>query len=125
MDYKIKILILDDSRDLLEALKMFLEDKLYIVCTVYTAKQLTEALFVFKPDLIIIDIYLNGKAEGRDICRIIKSDIETKHIPIILMSASKKALENYEECQADTIIEKPFNLMELVQQIESVTTLEG
>ncbi len=60
---------------------------------------------------------------GREICRSIKSDIETKNIPVILMSADYKALENYKERSADAVIEKPFNLLELTKQIESVVNV--
>ncbi|MGI8584756.1 MAG: response regulator [Chitinophagaceae bacterium] len=74
----------------------------------------------FKPDVIILDVYIKSMGDGREICRSIKSDIETKNIPVILMSADYKELENYKECSADAVIEKPFNLLELTKQIESV-----
>jgi DNA-binding response OmpR family regulator len=58
--------------------------------------------------------------DGREVCRTIKSAEETQNIPIILMSADYKALENYADCLADAILEKPFHLCELVSKVESL-----
>lgn len=121
MNTKIKILILDDSPDLLDALRIFLE---YESCEVYTvgSKELLKTeLKRRKPDIIILDVYIHGHADGRAICKIIKSDIETRHIPVLLMSVNKRGLERFEECQADAIIEKPFDLWNLLQKIRYLT----
>jgi len=115
-----KILIADDSQDLLEALKIFLEGKFYNVCSAITKESLETELKHFKPEIILLDIYIKGIGDGREICRTIKSNKETENIPIILMSADYKALEDYEKCLADTVIEKPFNLSELIKKIESL-----
>ncbi len=117
---KAKILIADDSVDLLDALKLFLEEQAYRVCTVFYKELFMSELKNFKPDVIILDVLIKSMGDGREICRSIKSDIETKNIPVILMSADYKALENYKECSADAVIEKPFNLLELTKQIETV-----
>lgn len=118
---KTKILIVDDSSDLLKVLKIFLEKKLYQVSIASTKELFTTELRNFKPDVILLDIYMKDIGDGREICKTLKSNIETKEIPVILMSAANKALENYEECNADAIIEKPFSLSKLIQQIKSVT----
>jgi len=121
---KPKILIVDDSIDLLEVLKIFLEGKSCQVCTVNSKELFTTQLKTFKPEVIILDVYVKNFGDGREICRAIKYNIETKNIPVILMSADNKALENYEECNADAIIEKPFNLFKLIQQINSVIIVD-
>ncbi len=120
MNQPTKILIVDDSQDLLEALKIFLEHKLYEVCAVISKESLENELKNFKPDIIILDIYIKGMGDGREVCRTIKSAEETQKIPIILMSADYKALENYVDCLADAILEKPFHLSELVLKVESL-----
>ncbi|MDB5200067.1 MAG: response regulator [Chitinophagaceae bacterium] len=120
MPTKKKILILDDYPELLDALKIFLEGQLYQVRTVTSKELLAAELKRFKPHLIILDVFINGIAHGREICKIIKSDIETKHIPVLLMSVSSKGLENFKECEADAIIEKPFDLSYFLQQIKTL-----
>ena len=121
MTTKPKILILDDSADLLDALKLFLEYESFTVCTVTSEDLLKTELKRFKPDVIILDVYIHGHADGRNICKIIKSNKATTHIPVILMSVSKNGLEKFKECKANAVIEKPFDLSELLQKIRSLT----
>ncbi len=120
MYLKNKILILDDSPDILGVLTIFLEKASYQICTVMSPELLYSELKRFKPHLILLDVYLKGLNEGRQICNIIKSDIQTMQIPIILMSVSSKGLENFKECQADAIIGKPFNFPTLLLQIKKL-----
>jgi DNA-binding response OmpR family regulator len=116
-----KIVIVDDSRDLLEVLKYFLEEKGYEVETVLNKQELVEAIRSYSPDLIILDIYLQGE-DGREICKELRLQEETKYLCILMFSASTKALINYKDYGADGYIEKPFGLNEIVEKIEA--TLE-
>ena len=118
MQPKTKILLVDDCTELLTALKGFLEIKTYEVCTVGSYKLLQEAMEHFVPDIIVLDIHLGGKLDGRDICRLLKSSHVTAHIPILLMSGYTDLLQNYKECLADAILEKPFNLWTLQSKID-------
>jgi two-component system, OmpR family, alkaline phosphatase synthesis response regulator PhoP len=116
-----KIVIVDDSTDLLEVLKYFLEEKGYEVQTATTQQDLVALIKSFSPDLIILDIYLQAE-DGRDICKELRKNEETKYLCILMFSASAKALINYKEYGADGYIEKPFGLNEIVDKVES--TLE-
>ena len=117
MTTRTKILIFDDHADLLDALTIFLEEESFEVCTVVSTELFRTELLRFEPDIIILDVYINGNINGREICKIIKADPHTRHIPIILMSASVSALKNFEECSADEILSKPFDLSDLLQKI--------
>ncbi len=120
MYLKNKILILDDNPDILDVLTIFLEKASYQVCTVMSSGLLYTELKRFKPQLILLDVFIKGIDEGRQICNIIKSDNKTMQIPVILMSVSSKGLENFNECQADAIIGKPFNFPTLLMQIKKL-----
>lgn len=117
-----KIVIVDDSRDLLEVLKYFLEEKGYEVETATKQQDLIPLIKSFSPDVLILDIYLQAE-DGRDICKELRKNEETKYLCILMFSASAKALANYKEYGADGYIEKPFGLNEIVNKIES--TLES
>ncbi|GAC1593024.1 MAG: hypothetical protein NVS3B19_14940 [Ginsengibacter sp.] len=108
---KTKILLVDDCHELLSALSTFLEAKSYEVCAVISNELLQSAFSYFIPDVLILDIHLGGGLDGREICQIIKSNETTKHIPILLMSGYSEKLIDYQECNADAVIEKPFNLL--------------
>ncbi len=66
-----KIVIVDDSADLLEILKFFLEEKGYQVETVKSQSDLLLLIKSFSPDLIILDIFLQGE-DGREICKALR-----------------------------------------------------
>ena len=117
-----KILIVDDSNELLEVLQYFLEDAGHTVDIILSGAILNERLDSFKPDLIILDVLLQ-KENGREICKTLKNNPSTKNIPIILMSASDKSLENFRECGADDVLSKPFDLMDIISKIKDVLNL--
>jgi len=121
MNSKTKVLIVDDSLELLGAVKLFLETKSYEVNTIADPRLLVAELKRNKPDITVLDIFLNGLGDGREICRSLKSDNETKNIPVILMSSNYKVLEYYKESLADAMIPKPFKIGELIQVIETLS----
>jgi Response regulator containing CheY-like receiver, AAA-type ATPase, and DNA-binding domains len=112
------ILIVDDSTDLLEALEYFLTEKGYNVKCVATTEDLLPLIRSFLPDLVLLDIFLQGE-DGREVCKKLRQNRETKYLCIMLFSASGKLVKDYEKCGADGYIEKPFGLNELLTKIES------
>ena len=86
MDKK-KIMIAEDDTGILEAMQVMLEDAGYAITTTVngdTIKNMREEL----PDVLLLDIWMSG-VDGTDICRQLKSQELTKHIPIIMCSANK------------------------------------
>ncbi len=114
-----KLLIVDDSTDLLDAMELILAQKGYIVKTLPESKNIYDEIDGFNPDLLILDIFLGGK-DGRDICKELRKIIENKYLCIIIFSASPKALEDYRAYGADDFLEKPFGINNLIEKIENV-----
>jgi len=113
-----KIVLVDDSIDLLEVLKFFLEEKGYEVKTASQEHELKSIIKSFSSDLIILDIYLRGE-DGREICKELRRHEETKYLCVLMFSASTPALANYKQYGADGYIKKSFGLNEVVDKIES------
>jgi len=61
------------------------------------------------PDLILLDVLLSGK-DGREIVKQLKSQEETKSIPIIMFSAHPSAEKTAREAGADDFVAKPFHI---------------
>jgi DNA-binding response OmpR family regulator len=114
-----KILIADGSPDLSEFLEILLKRKGYEVEAVLFNDDLHEKVLSFAPDVILLDVQLH-RENGRDICKQIKNNHLTKHIRIILISSNPLLLENYSACEADAVIEKPFNNSTVYETIERV-----
>ena len=116
-----KLLIVDDSDALLEAMKAILERYEYTVTILNNATTIFKDLRKFQPDMLIIDIYLAGD-DGREICKKIKENAETRQVGILVFSASPKALEDYKSYRADDFIEKPFDITDLLKKIKSIVS---
>lgn len=113
-----KILVVDDDRNLLYLFPLLLEREGHIVETVSSKDTVNSTLSTFLPDLIILDIWLQ-REDGRKLCKEIKAN-HSSNIPVILMSASGKLLNNYKEWNADAGIEKPFDIHVLNKTINEV-----
>ena len=121
MHIKTKLLILDDNADMLNALTGFWEKGSFEVCTVVSEELFKTELNHFKPDVIILDVYNKGDAEGRRIYEMIKNESTTRHIRVILMSANMQLLKNYEECNTDAVIYELFDLLLFLEKIRPLT----
>ena len=116
----VNILLVEDNSDM----KMYLSDILKNYYQVTVASDGKEALDFCKKhdfDLIISDIMMPGM-DGLTFCKKIKSEFETSHIPVILLTAKvmeENKIEGYEH-GADAYITKPFNSQLLIVRIEKL-----
>jgi YesN/AraC family two-component response regulator len=76
------------------------------------------------PDIIISDIMM-PKKDGLEVCRALKSDFRTNHIPIVLLTAKTDMDSRIAglETGADSYLAKPFNRRELEVELKKLTTL--
>ena len=112
-----RLFIVDDDYDILLSLSMWFKKMGFAVDTFENSKTMFNALDQSVPDLILLDINLQGE-DGRDVCRKIKSE-DGKTCPVILFSANYPALEGSQNICADGILHKPFDLQEALQLIKS------
>ncbi|KAA6336674.1 Sensor histidine kinase TmoS [termite gut metagenome] len=105
-----KILIVEDNDELRDYLRQTLSSE-YIAQTCTNGKEALSTVKEYSPDLIISDIMM-PEMQGDEMCSILKNDIETSHIPIILLTAltnEKQVLEGI-KTGADEYVVKPFNI---------------
>jgi CheY-like chemotaxis protein len=113
---KKKILIYDDEKEILEVCKYLLEDT-YELETRTFCKNIVEEVVEIMPDLILIDIRM-PEIDGMLATISLKENVLTKHIGVLLFSASNLINQIAAETKADGFIEKPFNIATFVQTIE-------
>lgn len=116
---KYSILYIEDNKELLD----FVSLKLSTEYSIYTSDgtNAIERALELIPDIIICDLNLPEK-NGFEICEILKKDLRTSHIPVIILTASDSP-ESYSkalESGADIFLTKPFNLKSLSQSIKSL-----
>jgi DNA-binding response OmpR family regulator len=111
-----KILVVDDEPDILEFLQELLELEGYSVATTKKGDYLETLHNGELPHLILLDVFLSGK-DGRDIVKHLKSQQETRHIPVLMFSAHPSAEETALAAGADAFLAKPFEIDELLAKI--------
>lgn len=111
-----KILVVDDDTDILGLVEIMLHSNNYDVKAISRWEEINSTLHNFKPDLVLLDVSLGG-ADGREICKSIKSDKETKNLPVILFSANPEMGKFIEDCCAQSFIPKPFEIKYLLSTI--------
>jgi DNA-binding response OmpR family regulator len=113
-----RILAVDDDQDILEVLQLILEDSGYQVETLSDGHQLFDKINKEHPDLILMDIMLNG-LDGRDLCKNVKLNDRTQSIPVIMISASHNVSDVLkQECAPDDFLAKPFDIHILLNKIQ-------
>ena len=116
---KKRILIVDDERDIVETIQFMLESEGLECLTAYDGEDALLKARTENPDLILLDIML-PKINGYQVCRLLKSDEEYKHIPIIMLTAKVQESDKFwgKESGADDYVTKPFEMEKLIQKIQ-------
>jgi len=113
-----KILIVDDERNILELVKLYLNAEGHSVVTAADGLSALEKFRSEQPDLLVLDIMLPG-IDGWEVCRRLR---QNSQIPIIMLTARGEAVDRIVglELGADDYVVKPFNPRELVARIKAV-----
>lgn len=118
---KTNILVVEDEADILQLLKYTAETADFEVST---AQDGYEALSLARkqlPALILLDLMIPG-LDGFEVCKELKRSNETKHIPIIMLTAKGEEIDRIVgfELGADDYVVKPFSPRELILRIRAV-----
>lgn len=114
-----RILIADDDPGIVDAVEMMLQFYGYTVSSTYDGNDLLKLSPAQYPDLILLDIWMSG-TDGRDVCRGLKANEHTRHIPVLMISASKDIGQSAIDAGADAFLSKPFDMEHLILTIENL-----
>jgi len=117
-----KIFICDDDSTIVDMLQMLLEISGYDTAIETNSVNALEAIKVFRPDVVIVDIWM-PLLSGDKLIRKIRQDQEVKDVFIICISASKDGKEVALQAGADRFIAKPFDINELLEAIENSSNI--
>jgi len=118
---RLRVLIVEDERDLVELLTYNLQREGYETIVAHDGQEGLRKAQTHLPDLILLDIMLPGM-NGTDICRAIRAGERTRDIPIIILSAKSEETDQIVgfSLGADDYVTKPFSAKVLMQKIKAL-----
>ena len=116
-----KVLVVDDEVYIVHILDFSLRMEGYEVVTALDGEQALEKVKSERPDLIVLYIMM-PKLDGYDTCKRLKASADTRDIPVILLSAKGRNVDQRMgfEAGADDYITTPFSPRKLVEKINSI-----
>ncbi|WP_264325550.1 hybrid sensor histidine kinase/response regulator [Romeriopsis navalis] len=117
--------VVDDEENNLTVVELLLTQANYELSYFNSAMPMLEAIQHNLPDLILLDVMMPG-IDGIELCRRLKQDARTKHVPIIMVTAlsSREDLARCLDAGADDFISKPLNGLELRARVKSLLRIK-
>jgi two-component system, OmpR family, phosphate regulon response regulator PhoB len=117
-----RILVIEDERDVVDLLTLNLRKAGgFVISTASDGATGLQKARSEKPDFIILDLML-PKMPGLEVCKLLKSDATTKHIPILMLTARAEEVDRIVglEFGADDYVTKPFSPREVILRIKAI-----
>jgi DNA-binding response OmpR family regulator len=114
------ILVIEDNHAILDVITLILQSEAYKVSGLSKSANFMDHINAFNPDLLILDIMLPD-ADGRVLLQELRLNERTRHIPVLMISAryTRENLQNV-EFKPDAFVAKPFDIDDLLDQIEGL-----
>ncbi|WP_377098720.1 response regulator [Mucilaginibacter calamicampi] len=110
-----KILIIENDQDIRNIIDFILEEQGFTTLSIPEPQDLDE-IIPFKPDLILLDEFINDRP-GHRLCKKIKQIGVLKNTPVIILSTANDIELIAAECNANDYISKPFNVPDMVDKV--------
>lgn len=121
MEYRPKVLVVDDNVFIVAVIEKILESTGYEIIKAYDGEEALKKAAEEEPDIILLDIIM-PKIDGFEVCRRLKSGGETSMVPIVMLTSRDKWEDKVAgfESGADDYITKPFNPQEFIARIKGL-----
>ncbi len=120
-----RILYIEDDSEMIDLVRMIVTRNGYELIGAYGGRQGLDAILTEKPDLVLLDLMMPD-VDGWDVYQQIKASEETRHIPVIIITAKAQPIDKVlgiTIAKVDDYICKPFRPQELLESIEKVISL--
>jgi DNA-binding response OmpR family regulator len=119
-----KILVCDDEANIRNIMDFSLEAEGFLVVPADDGESALQAAMTEEPDLIILDVMMPG-ADGLTVCRELKQNPRTRHIPVLMLTAraGKDDRDQGLAAGADAYITKPFSPQRLVDKVNELLSV--
>lgn len=119
-----RVLVVDDEPAIVDLMELYLKTD-YEIIRAYNGKEALEKARSEKPSVIILDVMMPDM-NGYEVCKVLKTSVETQFIPMIMVTALSGKDEKIKglESGADEFLSKPVNRLELVTRVKSLTRIK-
>ncbi|MBN1584316.1 MAG: response regulator transcription factor [Anaerolineae bacterium] len=116
-----RVLVVDDDLSVASTIDRLLRSRGHETVVVHNGRDAIKAAKEAKPDLVILDVMM-PEMNGIEACKIMRSDLETAHLPIIFLTAKAMIDDKIEgfEAGADDYLTKPFDIQELALRVRAL-----
>ena len=120
-----RVLVVDDLRPNVKLLEAKLTSEYFDVVTATDGQSALESVGEHQPDIVLLDVMMPGM-DGFEVCRRIKSDPETMHIPVVMVTALSDNSDRVRglESGADDFLTKPVNDVAMFARVRSLVRLK-
>lgn len=124
MQKRDKVLIVDDEQAIVELMGLYLRSD-YDVINAYNGREALERVKADRPDIVLLDVMMPDM-NGYEVCRILKTSVETQFLPVIMVTALSGKDDRIRgiEVGADEFLGKPVNRLELVTRVRSLLRIK-
>ncbi len=115
-----KVLVIDDDKLVFRIISDILQKEGYSVFGASDFESAAKYIYHTSPDIILLDIVL-PKMNGYEICRLLRNDTRTSHVPIVMLTSRGQVEDKVAglEAGADDYITKPFDNLELIARVKT------
>ncbi|MEJ5172994.1 MAG: response regulator transcription factor [Hydrogenothermaceae bacterium] len=116
-----KIYVIEDDEDINELLSYNFKKEGFDVKSFPNGKVAFENIKKDMPDVVVLDLMM-PEMDGLEFCKLVKSDDEIKHIPLIMLTAKSTEIDKIVglELGADDYVTKPFSFRELLARVRAI-----
>lgn len=111
-----RVLVVDDEPMVRETLGQVLEDEGYVVDTAIDGETALQKVYAARPDAILLDLMMPGM-NGRQFLQALRDQPDYANVPVLMMTAVHGLNVNLQTLGASEVVEKPFNVDELLNKI--------
>jgi CheY-like chemotaxis protein len=125
-----KILLVDDDPDFVEMNRAVLVDGGYSVVAAYSGPQCLAVAAAEKPDLIILDMVMEGRSSGSEVARALRAGEKTRTIPLVMITSVHETVPVHVEpdpvwLPVDLFLEKPVDPALLLETVAGILRKGG
>lgn len=124
METPARIMVIEDDPDLMRLITHTLKSAGFNVIQAYGGEDALRKVKLQKPDLILTDLAM-PKMSGVEVIAVVKSDPETRDIPVVAVTAFTwdTIAQSASQVGCDSFVSKPFNSVRLLQEVSKYVTL--